>query len=175
MSTPPSSKRRALNRENARDPEMHQTRKGNQWHFGMKMHIGVDDTLGLIHCIETTAANEHDLNVAARLLHGGERHVWADAGYAGIDNREEHRDRSVDWSIAMRPGRRAQLPESSATYWVERLKASVRAKVEHPFCTIKRQFGYGKVRYRGLAKNTNRLHVLAAFSNLLRAQKYLPV
>jgi len=71
------------NRENARDPEMHQTRKGNQWHFGMKMHIGVDDTLGLIHCIETTAANEHDLNVAARLLHGEERHVWADAGYAG--------------------------------------------------------------------------------------------
>lgn len=163
------------NRENARDPEMHQTRKGNQWHFGMKMHIGVDDALGLIHSIETTAANEHDLNVADRLLHGDESHVWADAGYAGIEKREEHRDRRVEWNIAMRPGRRAQLPEFSPTHWVERLKARVRAKVEHPFLTIKRQFGYGKVRYRGLAKNSNRLHVLAAFSNLLRAHKYLPV
>lgn len=162
------------NRERARDPEMHQTRKGNQWHFGMKMHIGVDDTLGLIHSIETTAANEHDLNVADRLLHGKESHVWADAGYTGIEKREAHRERSVDWNIAMRPGRRAQIAESSPTHWVERLKASVRAKVEHPFLTIKRQFGYGKVRYRGLAKNSDRLHVLAAFSNLLRAQKYLP-
>lgn len=123
----------------------------------MKMHIGVDDTLGLIHSIETTAANEHDLNVADRLLHGEESHVWADAGYAGIEKRAEHRDRSVDWNIAMRPGRRAQLAESSPTRWVERLKASVRAKVEHLFLTIKRQFGYGKVRYRRLAKNNNRL------------------
>lgn len=154
---------------------MHQTRKGNQWHFGMKMHIGVDDTLGLIHRTETTAANEHDLNVADRLLHCEERHVWADAGHAGINEREEHQDRSVDWNIAMRPERLAQLPESSATHWVERLKASVRAKVEHPFRTIKRPFAYGKVRYRGLAKNSNRLHVLAAFSNLLGAHKYLPV
>lgn|SRR5690554_6169040 len=163
------------NRENARDPEMHQTRKGNQWHFGMKMHIGVDDTLGLIHSIETTAANEHDLNVADRLLHGEERHVWADAGYTGIDKREEHRDRSVDWKVAMRPGRRAHLPASSITHRIERLKARVRAKVEHPFLTIKRHFGYSKVRYRGLEKNKNRLHVLAAFTNLLRAQQYLPV
>lgn len=141
------------------------------WH---EVHIGVDDTLGLIHRIETTAANAHDLNVADRLLHGEERHFWADTGYAGIDKREEHQDRSVDWNIAMRSGRRAQLSEASATRWVERLKASNWAKVEHPFCPIKGQFGYRNVRYHGLEKNSNRLHVLAAFSNLLKAHKYLP-
>jgi IS5 family transposase len=95
------------------------------------------------------------------LLYGVESHVWAGSGYTGIDKRQEHRVRAVDWNVAMRPGSRAQLPESSATHWVERLKASVRAKVEHPFLTIKRHFGYGKVRYRGLEKNYNRLHVLA--------------
>lgn len=162
------------NREKARDPEMHQTRKGNQWYFGMKMHIGVDDALGLIHSIETTPANEADINVAERLLHGEEEVVWGDAGYTGIEKRDEHRDRSVDWCIAMRPGQRARLLKSCPTHWLERLKASVRAKVEHPFLTIKRQFGYGMVRYRGLEKNSQRLHVLAAFSNLLRAEQYLP-
>ncbi|EEH5461545.1 IS5 family transposase [Salmonella enterica] len=162
------------NREKARDPEMHQTRKGNQWYFGMKMHIGVDDALGLIHSIETTPANDHDLTVADRLLHGDEQVVWGDAGYSGIDKREEHRNRDVDWFIAMRPGQRARLPASCPTHWMERLKASVRAKVEHPFLTIKRQFGYSKVRYRGLDKNNNRLHLLAAFSNLLSARKSLP-
>lgn len=163
------------NRENARDPEMHQTRKGNQRYFGMKMHIGVDDTFGVIHSLESTAANVHDLNVADRLLHGEEDTVWADAGYTGIEKREEHRERDVDWQIAMRPGRPAQLPQSSSANRLEQLKAQVRAKVEHPFLTIKRQFGYGKVRYRGLAKNRNRLHVLAAFSNLLKVEKYMPV
>lgn len=163
------------NRENARDPEMHQTRKGNQWYFGMKMHIGVDDTFGVIHSLESTAANVHDLNVADRLLHGEEDIVWADAGYTGIEKRKEHRERDVDWQIAMRPGRRAQLPQSSSAHRLEHLKAQVRAKVEHPFLTIKRQFGYAKVRYRGLAKNHNRLHVLAAFSNLLKVEKYMPV
>lgn len=170
--TAPSSTK---NRENARDPEMHQTRKGNQWYFGMKMHIGVDDTFGVIHSLESTAANVHDLNVADRLLHGEEDTVWADAGYTGIEKRKEHRERDVDWQIAMRPGRRAQLPQSSPANRLEQLKAQVRAKVEHPFLTIKRQFGYAKVRYRGLAKNHNRLHVLAAFSNLLKVEKYMPV
>ena len=85
-----------------------------------------------------------------------------------------HHNRDVDWFIAMRPGQRARLPASCPTHWMERLKASVRAKVEHPFLTIKRQFGYSKVRYRGLEKNNNRLHLLAAFSNPLRAHKYLP-
>jgi IS5 family transposase len=163
------------NNENARDPEMHQTKKGNQWHFGMKMHIGTDDILGLIHSIETTSANVHDISVADKLLHGKEDSVWGDAGYLGIEKREEHAARDVEWNIAMRPGSRAKFPKRSPENRIERIKASVRAKVEHPFLFIKRIFGYSKVRYRGLAKNTGRLHVLAAFTNLLIAEKFLSV
>lgn len=162
------------NSDNARDPEMHQTKKGNEWHFGMKMHIGVDDTLGLIHSVESTPANEHDLNVADKLLHGEEKKVWADAGYTGIEKRPEHKDRSVDWNVAKRAGKRKQLPKDGIEERIEQLKASVRAIVEHPFRVIKCQFGYHKVRYRGLLKNANRLVVLAAFSNVLKAEKYLP-
>lgn len=159
------------NQEGERDPEMHQTKKGNEWHFGMKMHIGVDDRDGLIHSIETTAANVHDLNAADQLLHGEEQRVWGDAGYTGIHKRDEFKDRDVDWRIALRPGTRSKLTDPLQEM-LEGIKASVRAKVEHPFRTIKQQFGYGKVRYRGLAKNTNRLYVLSAFTNLLRAEKY---
>ena len=161
------------NQDGERDPEMHQTRKGNEWHFGMKMHIGVDDRDGLIHSIETTAANVHDLNAADQLLHGEEQRVWGDAGYTGIHKRDEFKDWDVDWRIALRPGTRSKLADKLQEM-LEGIKASVRAKVEHPFRTIKQQFGYGKVRYRGLAKNTNRLYVLSAFTNLLRAEKYLP-
>ena len=161
------------NQDGERDPEMHQTRKGNEWHFGMKMHIGVDDRDGLIHSIETTAANVHDLNAADQLLHGEEQRVWGDAGYTGIHKRDEFKDWDVDWRIALRPGTRSNLADQLQEM-LEGIKASVRAKVEHPFRTIKQQFGYGKVRYRGLAKNTNRLYVLSAFTNLLRAEKYLP-
>ena len=161
------------NQDGERDPEMHQTKKGNEWHFGMKMHIGVDDRDGLIHSVETTAANVHDLNAADQLLHGEEQRVWGDAGYTGIHKRDEFKDRDVDWRIALRPGTRSKLADQLQEM-LEEIKASVRAKVEHPFRTIKQQFGYGKVRYRGLAKNTNRLYVLSAFTNLLRAEKYLP-
>ena len=161
------------NQDGERDPEMHQTKKGNEWHFGMKMHIGVDDRDGLIHSIETTAANVHDLTAADQLLHGEEQRVWGDAGYTGIHKRDEFKDRDVDWRIALRPGTRSKLADQLQEM-LEEIKASVRAKVEHPFRTIKQQFGYGKVRYRGLAKNTNRLYVLSAFTNLLRAEKYLP-
>ncbi len=161
------------NQDGERDPEMRQTKKGNEWHFGMKMHIGVDDRDGLIHSIETTSANVHDLNAADQLLHGEEQRVWGDAGYTGIHKRDEFTDRDVDWRIALRPGTRRKLADPLQEM-LEGIKASVRAKVEHPFRTIKQQFGYGKVRYRGLAKNTNRLYVLSAFTNLLRAEKYLP-
>lgn len=161
------------NERGERDPEMHQTKKGNEWHFGMKMHIGVDDSLGLIHSIATTPANEHDITQADKLLHGEEQRVWGDAGYVGIDKRTEHLDRDVEWFIALRPGKRAVLPKNSDLAKTEKIKASVRAKVEHAFHYIKRVFGYSKVRYRGLAKNTNRLHVLAALANLLRARPYL--
>lgn len=161
------------NKAGERDPEMHQTRKGKQWYFGMKAHIGVDESLGLIHSLETTAANEADVNVAGNLLHGKEKNVWGDAGYQGIEKRPEHQKRKVDWFVAMRPGKRAQLPAQSLLAQAEKAKASTRAKVEHSFRYIKRVFGYDKVRYRGLSKNNNRLHVLAAFANLLMASKCL--
>jgi transposase, IS5 family len=161
------------NADRARDPDMHQTKKGNEWHHGMKLHIGVDDGLGLIHSIVTTAANEHDITQADKLLHGEEERVWGDAGYQGIDKREEHEERDVEWFIAMRPGKRAKLAKSNPLAQAEKIKASVRAKVEHAFCYIKRMFRYSKVRYRGLEKNTNRLYVLAGLANLLRMKKCL--
>lgn len=168
ISAPSSTK----NKEGKRDPEMHQTKKGNEWHFGMKMHIGVDESLGLIHSIETTPANEHDLNVTEKILHGDEQRVWADAGYTGATKRENLKKKNLDWFVAMRPGARKKLA-SAALEEAQRTKASVRAKVEHAFFYIKRMFGYSKVRYRGLAKNTNRLYVLSGLANMLRCQKYL--
>lgn len=168
ISAPSSTK----NESGTRDPQMHQTRKGQQWFFGMKLHIGVDEALGLIHSLETTPANASDINHAHQLLHGEEERVWADAGYTGIEKREEHQ--GVDWLVALRPGKRAQLPPTSRLARLEKTKASVRAKVEHPFRYIKQIFGYDKVRYRGLAKNENRLHLLAGFTNLLIGRKYLP-
>jgi len=169
LSAPSSTK----NASGERDPEMHQTKKGNAWHFGMKVHVGVDDTLGLIHSLETTPANEADVNVADKLLHGEEERVWADAGYQGIEKREEHQDREVTWRIAMRPGKRAALPKTSPSHKIEKIKASIRAKVEHAFQRIKQMFGYAKVRYRGLAKNRSRLYLLAGFANLLRAEPHM--
>lgn len=169
ISAPSSTK----NESGERDPQMHQTRKGNQWFFGMKMHIGVDDALGLIHSIATTPANEHDVTVTGQLLHGKEKRVWTDAGYIGVDKRPEHIKRSVKWHIAMRPGLRKELDPKSYEAKAEKTKASVRAKVEHPFFFIKQVFKYSKLRYKGLAKNSCRLHLLAAFSNLLIGRKYL--
>lgn len=160
------------NQSGQRDPEMHQTRKGNQWYFGMKLHIGVDDTLGLVHSLHTTPANVHDLTVADKLLHGDEQRAFTDAGYRGIERRPEHRDRALAWYIARRPGERTRL--NAEQRQVERIKASIRAKVEHPFRYIKRVFGYDKVRYRGLARNTHRLYWLAAFTNLLIGSRYTP-
>lgn len=161
------------NRAGARDPEMHQTKKGKDWHFGMKVHIGVDDVLGLVHSAVTTPANVHDLTAAPELLHGDESAVWADAGYRGIEKRAEHRDREVSWHIGMRPGQRRQLDPDSAAERYEGGKASVRAKVEHPFLYLKRIFGYAKVRYRGLAKNTQRINILLGFANLMKAEPYM--
>ena len=123
----------------------------------MKMHVAVDDSLGLIHSLTTTAENVHDITQVDQLLHGQEERVWGDAGYQGIEKRPEHEGREVDWFIAMRPGKRAQLSASDPLSDAEKSKASVRAKVEHCFHRIKCQFGYDKVRYRGLAKNSNRL------------------
>jgi len=168
IASPTSTK----NRDGARDPEMHQTKKGNEWHFGMKMHIGVDETYGIVHSLTTTSANVHDVTETVRLLHGDEESVWADAGYQGAHKRAEHKNREVDWQIAMRPGKRRQLGTDSEEEVFEKAKASVRAKVEHPFRYVKRMFGYDKVRYRGLAKNHQRISVLLGFTNLLIAERY---
>ena len=140
-----------------RDPEMHQSKKGNQWYFGMKAHIGVDADSGLVHTVRGTAGNVGDVVEAASLLHGQETDAFGDAGYQGASKRPDARA-DVRWHIAMRPGKRAALKEDDPVDVLidelERVKASIRAKVEHPFRVIKRQFGHVKVRYRGLKKNT---------------------
>ena len=161
------------NRSGERDPEMHQTKKGNQWHFGMKAHIGVDADTGIVHSLSATAANVHDVTEAHGLLHGGETQVWCDAGYQGVHKREENLGREVEWQVAMRPGKRRKLDPGSEEALAEKRKASVRAKVEHPFLKVKRVFGYAKVRYRGLAKNTERLALLFGLGNLLTAEGQL--
>jgi transposase, IS5 family len=157
------------NKDGQRDPEMHQAKKGNQWYFGMKAHIGVDAESGLVHTVTGTAANVNDVVEANALLHGDESDVFADAGYQGAHKRPDAKP-DVNWHVAMRPGKRRALDKSRRSNQLidqlERLKASVRAKVEHPFRVIKRQFGHVKVRYRGLKKNTAQLKTLFALSNL---------
>ncbi|MCE2969406.1 MAG: IS5 family transposase [Burkholderiales bacterium] len=164
------------NREGRRDPEMHQTRKGDQWHFGMKAHIGADMDTGLVHSLATTPANAADVTCAHALLHGEERLALGDAGYRGVDRRPEHQGRAVQWEVALRPGQRRALPKNRAGRQAERieqLKARVRALVEHPFHWIKNIFGLKKVRYRGLAKNTAQLFTLFALANLMIARRWL--
>ena len=162
------------NASGERDPEMHQTQKGNQWFFGMKAHIGVDADSGLVHTVTTTAANKSDVAQVADLLHGKEEQVWADSGYRGAPSRVNRDD--LQWHIAARPCDIAKLPAGRAKAKVQKtefLKASVRAKVEHPFRVIKRQFGLVKVRFRGLAKNTAHVVTLFALSNLWMVRKQL--
>ena len=163
------------NAEGERDPEMKQTKKGNQWYFGMKAHIGVDAHSGLVHSVVGTAASVHDVTQAGALLHGEEQAAFGDAGYQGVHKRPEAQGPA--WHVAMRPSLRRKLnpfiePEFIAEQ-IERAKASVRAKVEHPFRVLKRQFGYTKVRYRGLAKNTAQIVTLFALGNLWMARRRL--
>ena len=139
---------------------------------GLKTGTIVDAESGLTHSLETTPANESDVAVAHTVLHGGEKRVWGDAGHAGVGKREENREREVDWRIAMRRGQRKLLDKDGPEEKAERRKGSVRAKVEHPFLYVKRHFGYSKVRYRGLAKNTQRIALLPGFSNLPIAGRY---
>ena len=158
-----------------RDPEMRQTKKGNNYYFGMKAHIGADADSGLVHTVICTPANTSDVTQAEALLHGEEEIAFGDAGYQGAHKRPEATMKN--WLVAMRPGKRRKLdpsnPRDAIVNEIERLKASVRAKVEHPFRVIKRQFGFTKVRYRGLAKNTAQLTTLFALSNLWMARRKL--
>lgn len=164
------------NQDGERDPEMHQTKKGNQWHFGMKAHIGVDDESGLVHHVECTAANVGDVTQTHKLLHGQEDTVCGDSGYTGVDKREELQQVEAAFWIAEKPSKvrviKNQRERRAVKRW-EHYKASVRAKVEHPFRVVKRQFGYTKVRYRGLAKNLSQVLTLFALSNLWMARRYL--
>ena len=161
------------NRKGERDPEMRQTKKGNQWYFGMKMHVGSDAETGIAHSLAVTAANESDVAHAHRLLHGGEKRAWGDSGYQGVEKREENRGRGVDWQVAMRPGKRRLLDADGDEERREKEKASIRAKSEHPFFYVKQVFGYRKVRYRGLHKNRQRIALLLGFANLLVAERRL--
>ncbi|MGV1006911.1 MAG: IS5 family transposase [Candidatus Nanopelagicales bacterium] len=156
-----------------RDPEMHQTKKGNQWYFGMKAHIGVDAGTGYVHTVTATPANTHDLDEAANLLRDDDEVVYADAGYQGVEKRpdiagDEHLS-GVEFRIAARKGRLKTMPAHDRAE--QSRQAGVRAKVEHPFLVVKRDFGFAKTRYRGIGKNLNHLHVLFASANwLMRAR-----
>jgi IS5 family transposase len=157
------------NKDKERDPEMHSSKKGEQMYFGMKAHIGADADSGLVHTVRGTSGNVHDVVEGNALLHGQEQVAFGDAGYQGVDKRADANP-EVKWHVAMRPGKRRALDKGTAADALidqaEKLKAGIRAKVEHPFRVIKRQFGYVKVRYRGLKKNTAQLVTLFALSNL---------
>ena len=164
IAAPPSVK----NEEKARDPEMHQVKKGNQWHFGMKLHIGVDSASGLIHSASVTAANVHDSHEVPNLLHGNETRFYGDSAYRGKAQRE--RLKEIAPSATDFTNRRAyrNAPLSEADKETNRRKSAVRSKVEHPFLTLKRFWGFAKTRYRGLAKNANRAFAMLAMINLIK-------
>lgn len=157
------------NKDKARDPDMHSSKKGEQMYFGMKAHIGADAESGLVHTVRGTSGNVHDVTEGNSLLHGEEAIAFGDAGYQGIEKRADA-NTDVTWHVAMRPGKRKALDKNDEADALldkaERLKAAIRAKAEHPFRVIKRQFGFVKVRYRGLKKNTAQLFTLFALSNL---------
>ena len=159
------------NKDKARDPEMHQTKKGNQWYFGMKGHIGVDSQSKLIHSVAATAANAHDSQLLGDLLHGNETRVWGDSAYMGQgDTIREQAPNAKDFTN--RKGSRNR-PLNDEDKCKNRTKSKVRAKVEHPFLVLKRVFGFTKVRYRGLDKNATRLFVACGLVNLYMARRRL--
>ncbi|MFM2065136.1 MAG: hypothetical protein RLZZ584_45 [Pseudomonadota bacterium] len=180
IAAPPSTK----NKDNTRDPDMHQTKKGNEWHFGMKAHIGADADSGLVHSLHTTSANESDVAHAHAVLHGQETKAHLDAGYTGVEKRAEIIKAQADgkirsdleWNVATKRGKIKKMPAGplkELVQAVERKKAQIRARVEHPFHIVKNLFHYKKVRYKGLAKNTAQLYSLFALANLMMARNRL--
>lgn len=172
------------NKTHERDPEMASTKKGNNYHFGMKAHTGVDADSGLVHSLHTTAANEHDITQAHELLHGQESMVFADAGYIGLPKREEivqaqaqgQLQKNLEFWVAEKRSKVDKIAHEglkTVTKALEKAKAQIRARVEHPYHVIKDLFGYRKVRYKGLKKNTAQLHTLFALANLYMARKRL--
>lgn len=166
------------NREKQRDPDAHQVKKGNQWYFGYKAHIGVDKDSGLVHDLKVTAANVHDAAVTPQLLTGDEEIVYGDSGYLGAEKRENavvrnRQGKRIKYKINHRPSQIKRLSHSGQWYAkkAEHSKSSVRAKIEHVFGVIKGLFRYRKTRYRGLRKQTAKLHMMFALANLYLADK----
>ena len=161
------------NEAGKRDPAMHQTKKGNQWYFGLKAHIGVDAKEGHVHSLATSAANVADMHMLPDLLHGEERKVWGDAGYQGQAEAIKQAAPKAQDMTCRRTKFKDYVDELQKKK--NRSKSSVRAKVEHPFRIVKRIFGFDKVRYRGIAKNHNRLCANFALVNLYMHRKRLAV
>ena len=162
------------NKEHKRDEEMHQTKKGNQWYFGMKVHSGVDAGSGYVHTITGTSANVHDVSEAEKLIRKDDEVMYGDSGYLNIedhlDSMSEDQKSTIEFRINVRPSSIKMSPKYSGIRWeenIENRKSSTRCKVEHPFLIVKQQFGYSKTAYKGLAKNMNRFNVLFACANLL--------
>ena len=169
ISAPSSTK----NQDKARDPEMHQTKKGNEWHFGMKAHVGVDAGTGYVTRVTATPANVHDIAETKSLIRPDDTVVYGDSGYLGIEKREEIASdehlSGIDYRINRRPGKAYRKFADNGQAWekaIERQKSAVRSKVEHPFRFVKVQCGFRKTVYRGIQKNLNRLQVLFASANL---------
>jgi len=165
----PSSTKNASSK---RDPEMHQTQKGNEWHFGMKAHIGTDAGTGYVHSVTGTAANVHDITEASKLVREDDEVVYGDSGYLGIEKRSEIKNDAnkskIDYRINIR---RSSIRGEFWSRLIENRKSSVRSKVEHAFRIVKRQFGFTKVSYRGIKKNLNRLFALFASANIYMLAK----
>lgn len=164
IAAPPSTK----NQDKSRDPEMHQSKKGNEWHFGMKLHIGADSQSGLVHSASVTAGNVHDSQELPKLLHGEETRLYGDSAYRGEKQRERLRDVAPKAKDFTNKPAYKNRPLSDADRQTNRRKSSVRSKIEHPFLTLKRIWGFAKVRYRGLAKNANRAFAMLAMLNLVK-------
>ena len=156
------------NRDRARDGEMSSTKKGNTWHFGMKAHVGADSKSGLVHTLETSTASVHDSQKAEALLHGEEKELYGDKAYADETRREVYRSKGVKWRVCLKAKRGRALSERELRW--NKSRNRIRARVEHAFGVVKHQWGYRKVRYRGLYKNTCQLLSLFLLCNLYRAR-----
>ena len=166
IEAPPSTK----NEEQARDPEMHQTKKGKDWHFGMKAHVGTDKR-GIVHSLSTTAANVSDFSQLPKLLHGQERELYGDQAYWSVLHRQAARERGVRYRVNRRP--QPGYPLTATQKRLNRLRSATRARGEHAFHVVKHLWGFTKVRYRGLAKNTARLFSCFALANLYLLRRRL--
>lgn len=177
IASPSSTK----NKDKKRDPEAHSVKKGSDWHFGYKAHVGVDKDTGIVHTVVTTPANVHDVEVTSELLTGEEEFVYGDSGYVGAEKREDAvvrntKGKKIKYRINRRPSQIKKLSESGqySAKKSEHKKSSVRAKVEHVFAVIKGQFRYRKTRYRGLQKQAAKLNMLFALADLILADRLCP-